>query len=365
MNDRNVLFGLHELAGVGWRTIERLVSGVSGAISGLLDAEPADLVAFGVKPNAAAAICGKLTPAFIESRLETYVRNRVSFVTEADPDYPPLLREIAQPPWVLYYRGDLSVLTRPCIAMVGTRSPTAYGRKIAFELARDLSYGGICVASGLARGIDSSAHRGALEGEGGTAAVLGCGPDRVYPIENASLYADITQKGVIVSEYPLGTEPKPGLFPQRNRIISGLSLGTVVVEAASRSGSLITADQALEQSRDVFAVPGPITSSQSSGTLDLIRQGAKLVTCAEDIMEEYRRYSTKDVPGSRADTAQDGVEASADERKLLELLSAVPITFDELLILSGIEFGHLHSVLLNLILKKKIEPLPGSAYIRL
>lgn len=364
LNDRNVLFGLHELEGVGWKTIDRLAAGVSGAYTELLRAEPGDLVAFGLKPNAAKGICSSLTEPFIAQRLEAYERHGTSFMTALDSHYPALLREIAQPPWVVYYRGDLKTLELPAIAMVGTRSPTVYGRKISFELARDLSANGVCVVSGLARGIDSCAHRGALTGAGSTAAVLGCGPDTVYPVENASLYAEIEEKGVLVTEYPLGTQLKPGLFPQRNRIISGLSLGTVVVEAASRSGSLITADQALEQSRDVFAVPGPVTSPKSSGTLELIRQGAKMVASVEHILEEYRGL----VPlggGRREIGTGPDISASEEERKLLGLMAAVPVTFDELLMLSGMEFGHLHSVLLNLILKKKIAPLPGSSYMTL
>jgi DNA processing protein len=364
INDRTVLFGLHELEGVGWRTIDRLASGVSGAYSCLLDAEPVDLVAFGLKPSAAQHICSKLTVPFLERRLEAYERSRVAILTALDSDYPPLLREIAQPPWILYYRGDLRVLERPSIAVVGTRTPTAYGKKIAFELGRDLSAYGACVVSGLARGIDTSAHRGALTEAGSTAAVLGCGPDTVYPLENASLYTEIEEKGVILTEYPLGTQLKPGLFPQRNRIISGLSLGTVVVEAAGRSGSLITADQALEQSRDVFAVPGPVTSPKSSGTLELIRQGAKMVACAEHILEEYSRLVPLD-GGRRKIAVQADISTTEDERKLLGLVSASPVTFDELLTLTGFEFGHLHSVLLNLILKKKIAPLPGSSYMTL
>lgn len=363
-NDRIVLFGLHELKGIGWKTIERLVASVSGVLTRLLDAEPVDLVGFGLKPNVAVAICEKLNEDYIGERLALYERKRISIVTEFDSDYPPLLRETAQPPWVLYVRGNLRIGELPAIAMVGTRNPTAYGRKIAFELGRDLSQNGVCVVSGLARGIDSCAHRGALTRNGGTVAVLGCAPDTVYPVENASLFAEIVEKGLIVSEYPLGTPPQPGLFPQRNRIIAGLSLGTVVVEAAARSGSLITADQALEQSRDVFAVPGPVTSPQSSGTLELIRQGAKLVSGVEHILEEYRGLAPA-APARRESRVPPDLSVSADERRVLDLLSAAPVTFDELHALTGFEFGHLHSVLLNLILIKKIEPLPGSSYLRL
>ncbi|PYI50440.1 DNA-protecting protein DprA [Paenibacillus flagellatus] len=361
MNDRHVLFGLHELGGIGWKTIRRLESALSGAWSELLAAEKGDLLAFGLKPAMADTIKDKLTPELIARRLEEYRRGRISFMTALDADYPALLREIAQPPWVLYLRGDRTLLERSCIAVVGTRSPTAYGRKAAYELARDLSACGVCVVSGLARGIDACAHRGALTEYGSTAAVLGCGLDTIYPSENASLYAEIAEKGVLVTEYPLGTRLHAGLFPQRNRIIAGLCLGTLVVEAAERSGSLITADQALEQSRDVFAVPGPITSAKSAGTLELIRQGAKMVASAEHILEEYNGLAQLGHTRKEAASGPDP-SLSADERKLLGLMSAAPVTTDELVELSGFEFGHLHSVLLNLTLKKKIVPLPGSSY---
>ncbi|GAA3406686.1 DNA-processing protein DprA [Paenibacillus hodogayensis] len=364
LNDRIVLFGLHELKGIGWKTIERLVAATSGALSGLLAAEPADLAGFGLKPNIAVAICDNLTEDFIVQRLELYRTKGIAVLTALDANYPPLLKEIAQPPWVLYVRGDARLLSNAAIAMVGTRSPTAYGKKMAYELGKKLADAGVCVASGLARGIDASAHRGALAGAGSTIAVLGCGADSVYPVENASLAIDIIQKGVIVTEYPIGTAIRPGLFPQRNRIISGLSLGTVVVEAAERSGSLITADQALEQSRDVFAVPGPATSPKSSGTLELIRQGAKMVARVEDILEEYPGVARTGGASGR-NSAPTGFAGTGDERKLLDLLAAEPVAFDELLVLTGYEFGHLHSVLLNLILKKEIEPLPGSFYTKL
>lgn len=365
MNDRHVLFGLHELEGVGWKTIDRLYFGTSGTFGTLFDAEPGDLVAFGLKPSMAHMICKRLNTEYIERRLNANEQHRVRYMTVFDPEYPPLLREIADPPWVIYYRGDLQMLERPSIAIVGTRSPTVYGKKVAFDFAQQLSAAGVCVVSGLARGIDSCAHRGALTQHGGTAAVLGCGADTVYPPENASLWADIEEKGVVLTEYPIGTKLHPGLFPQRNRIISGLCLGTVVVEAAGKSGSLITADQALEQSRDVFAVPGPITSPKSAGTLELIRQGAKMAASAEHILEEYSNlmpHTRKIVRDSAADA---DISVTEDERKLLQYMTATEVTFDELMTLSGFEFGHLHSVLLNLILKKKITPLPGSSYITL
>jgi len=365
MNDRKVLFGLHELEGVGWKSIKLLESAVSGAWSELRHLSPEELKAAGLRATAAENVYARLRDeASLEKRAGEYASRSISIVTVLDPHYPALLREIAQPPWVLYCKGELNVLERAAIAIVGTRSPTAYGRKAAFDLGRDLSAAGVCVVSGLARGIDSCAHRGALTGEGGTAAILGCGLDTVYPPENASLYDDVTKKGVLLTEYPLGTQLRPGLFPQRNRIISGLSLGTIVVEAASRSGSLITADMALEQSRDVFAVPGPISSPKSEGALELIRQGAKMIASADHVLEEYRHLTRRAPEGSKEAPAP-GPSLTEDERKLLGWMTSVPVTFDELLELSGFEFGHLHSVLLNLILIKRITPLPGSSYIAL
>ncbi|MDF2724622.1 MAG: DNA-binding protein [Paenibacillus sp.] len=367
MNDRDVLFGLHELEGVGWKTIQRLAQLTSGKFANLIGAGADDFIAWGMKPNIAHMMGKGLSEQWIEQRRQLYTRQRIEWVTTLEPHYPTLLREIAQPPWVLYYKGDIRIADRPAIAMVGTRTPTAYGKKVAFDLAVQLSAAGVCVVSGLARGIDSCAHRGALLQKGGTAAVLGCGIDAIYPPENASLSAEIACGGVVISEYPIGTKLHPGLFPQRNRIISGLSLGTVVVEAASRSGSLITADQALEQSRDVFAVPGPITSPKSSGTLELIRQGAKMVAGVEHILEEYRHlFPSAETAENKGQTvAAPHFLASDDERKVLDAVSASEVSFDELLGSTGFEFGHLHSVLLNLILKKKIVPLPGSSYMLL
>jgi DNA processing protein len=202
-------------------------------------------------------------------------------------DYPPLLKQIADPPLVLYVRGEASILSRHAVAMVGTRRPTAYGSSVAHRLAADLAQRGVVIVSGLARGIDSAAHRGALEVQGRTVAVLGCGVDVTYPRENKRLSDEITASGAIISEFPMGTSPQPENFPIRNRIISGLALGAVVVEAAEYSGSLITARLASEQDREVYAVPGNITSAQSFGPNLLIKQGAKLVDNWMDVFEEF------------------------------------------------------------------------------
>ncbi|MDQ3890136.1 MAG: DNA-processing protein DprA [Actinomycetota bacterium] len=209
----------------------------------------------------------------------------VRSLTNRDPAYPPLLRELHDPPPRLFLRGgSADVLSRPAVAVVGARSCSPYGAHVARSLARDLAAAGVVVVSGLARGIDGEAHRGALEGGGPTVAVLGCGIDRDYPRANADLARRVRENGVAVSEYEPGIEPAPWRFPARNRIIAGLALATVVVEARSRSGALGTADLALELGRDVFAVPGEITSALSAGTNDLLRNGAAPLLSAVDVL---------------------------------------------------------------------------------
>jgi DNA processing protein len=199
--------------------------------------------------------------------------------------YPPLLAELHDPPARLFFRGGpADLLARPAVAIVGARSCSSYGAQVARELARELAGAGVVVVSGLARGIDGEAHRGALAGDGVTVAVLGCGIDRDYPRSHAELARRIAEDGLVVSEYPPGVEPAPWRFPARNRIIAGLALATVVVEARERSGALITADFALELGRDVFAVPGEITAALSAGTNDLLRQGAAPLLSADDIL---------------------------------------------------------------------------------
>ena len=362
MEARDLLFALHETKGVGWKTIETLFLSVS-PFEALCNITSRDLIELGISPAKAETIVQHLNESYVKERKKAYRQHGISFMTVFDRNYPERLRHSSEPPWVLYYKGDVRLLQQDSIAIVGTRTPTPYGRKVAKELAYALSEREICVVSGMARGIDTCAHIGALEGPGGTVAVLGTGLEKVYPPENARLCKQIAEQGLIVSEYPLETKVSPGLFPRRNRLIATITLGTVVVEAAQRSGSLITADMALEESRDVFAVPGPITSPKSSGTLDLIRQGAKMVTGVDDILAEYpeRLLHAKRNQGKQTETTAPNL--SRDERKILSLLSSEPVTFDQLMELSQFSFGHLHSVLLSLHMKKQIEPLSGSRYI--
>jgi DNA processing protein len=365
MNNHWALITLHELDGIGWKTIRRLVDAFPDLCE--LPGIPEEvLCSLGIPSAKAGLIVSGMTAENISRVQDRYSRSPVVPVVRGHVGYPSMLEETSQPPWVLYTRGRLELLERPGIAVVGTRTPTVYGKRMAEVFARDLSRAGVCVVSGLARGIDGAAHQGALEEPGGTIAVLGCGIDIIYPREHSFLYHQIAEKGLILSEYPPGMQGSPGLFPQRNRIIAGLSLGTFVVEAALKSGSLITADQALDESRDVFALPGPVTSPKSTGTNSLIQQGAKLVTCAADILQEYKDLAASGInPSASAKTTEYTGKLSVEEERILALLAEGPASIDDLIERLQTNFGHLHAILLSLTLKKRIEQLPGSVYILL
>ncbi len=275
--------------------------------------------------------------------------------------YPSLLREIPRAPCLLFYRGNLDVLKNLSIAIVGSRKATAYGKKIAWELAQRLSEAEVTVVSGMARGIDSEAHFGALEGQGATVAILGSGIDVVYPRENGRLYERIQEKGAIISEFYAGTPPEASNFPRRNRIISGLSRGVAVIEAQAKSGALITVDFALEQGRDVFSVPGPITSANSAGTNQLIQQGAKLISCAEDILEDYLPPLNE----KRTHLRQPSLlMLDRNEQEILQYMSYDPIHMDDIVMSTGIEIGLVSTLLLSLELAGLIASLPGNYYVK-
>lgn len=268
--------------------------------------------------------------AFVDDQLGKLESGRYGLVSISDDAYPRLLREIAAPPPLLYYEGDLVALSRPVICIVGSRRSTRRGLITAGALARELSEGGVHVVSGLARGIDAAAHEGALAGAGGTSAVLGCGVDLVYPPEHGRLAGEIARRGCIVSEFPLGTPPLRHNFPQRNRILSGLSLGVVVVEADVDSGAMGTAQWACEQNREVFAVPGPVDYAGSRGPHKLIREGATLVEGVADILAQIpfvTFVARREEPGVTG--APDG-ELTAEERSVLSALDLNPKHIDEI-----------------------------------
>lgn len=282
----------------------------------------------------------------------------------SSPDYPVHLRRIHDPPPVLYVLGDLPTDERRVIAVVGSRRATPYGMATATRLSAELAAAGFVVASGLARGIDAAAHQGALQGNGRTVAVLGCGVDVAYPPEMRGLKDQVRGRhGAVVSEFSLGAPPDPHHFPTRNRIISGMSLGVLVIEATAESGSLITAKLALEQGREVFAVPGNVGSPTSTGTNRLIKAGATLVETVDDLLEQVVGQVGKAVQRS-AVTPPPLVDLTADERRVFDLLSWEPAHVDELTIRSRVAPGRLAEVLLGLELKGVAKQVPGQRYVR-
>jgi len=295
------------------------------------------------------------------SEIEKATEQKVSIVTLFDEEYPERLKEIYDPPPVLYIKGDKSVLNNRSIAVVGSRKASTYGRRVAINFAKELALMNINVVSGMARGIDSFAHKGAIEAGGPTTAILGCGIDIVYPPENRVLMQEIIECGCIISSFPMGTTPLPANFPARNRIISGLSLGTLVVEAAERSGSLITADLSLEQGREVFAVPGNIYSPYSRGTHKLIKQGAKLVESIEDILDELYLERQANMIN---EGAIDFQKLTRSEKILYELIDYHPIQIEELIEMSQLDSNKTNAVLTRLELKGLILALPGGYYVR-
>lgn len=299
-----------------------------------------------------------LTP---EKTAQELISSNIKVTVLGDPDYPKLLAEIPDPPVVIYSRGRLPGHEMPLIAIVGARRATPYGRVMAKKLAEDLTNLGWGVVSGMARGIDTAAHEGAIAGNGYTLAVLGCGVDVCYPRENQKLYEKIAEMGCLLSEFPPGTHPQPKNFPIRNRIISGCSLGTLVVEAGERSGALITANFALEQGRDVFAVPGSVTSIRSRGTNNLIKQGAKLVESAEDVIAEYP-YLSFSLPASQ-ECPVKRTKLPPEEAAVYKYLNLEPTHIDQLAELTGMPVSMIGSILTMLELKGLAKRLNGDYYI--
>ena len=295
----------------------------------------------------------------------------VRLLTWDEPQYPVRLREIYDPPPLLYVRGNVELLARHSISIVGARRPTPYGNQMAERLGRDLAERGLVVMSGLARGIDSSAHKGALSStRGATIGVLGCGIDVVYPKENKKIFADMEQRGAIITEFPMGTFPAPQNFPIRNRIIAGMGLGVVVVEGAQYSGSLITARLAMEFGREVYGVPGNATQPSSFGPNQLIKQGAKLVTGWEDVIEELPTPVRAELLPVEAATAEERAtlveqDLGPTERPLYELLSLDESRHvDELVELSGLTSSEVLAALFDLELKGVVRQLPGKQFLK-
>ncbi len=292
-------------------------------------------------------------------------------LTWDEPEYPARLREIYDPPPLLYVRGNVELLSRHLISVVGARRPTPYGNQMAERISKDLADRGLVISSGLARGIDASAHKGALNSAtGATIGVLGCGIDVVYPKENKKIFEQMEQRGAIISEFPIGTFPAPQNFPIRNRIIAGMALGVVVVEAAQYSGSLITARLAMEFGREVFGIPGHVTQPSSFGPNQLIKQGAKLVTGWEDVVEELPtpvRAELMPVESASHEERAALVEGSLSpiERPLYALLSVDEARHvDDLVEHSGLTSSEVLAALFDMELKSVIRQLPGKQFLK-
>ncbi|MBN2542692.1 DNA-processing protein DprA [bacterium] len=298
---------------------------------------------------------------YIKAQIELMIKYEVDFVTIDSGEYPRLLREIPTAPPFFFASGKFDKVDEVAIALVGTRKPTYYGKGVVEKLSRELSERGVTIVSGFASGVDTLAHKSCLKSGGRTIAVFGCGLDTIYPSTNKELYDEIKEKGVLVSEYPMGTKPDAVNFPKRNRIISGLSLGTVVIEAGERSGALITSSYALHHNREVFAVPGPVNSPKSFGTNRLIQKGAKLVRNAEDILEEF---PFNILPKTlRKQTLQQVPLLNKTEKQVYESLSFTPKHIDNIVKETKMEMPLALSTLLTLELKGLIRQLPGKRFI--
>ncbi len=345
-----------------------------GSPQEVLSASSAMRRSSGVFQNRALKFLDSVKETEIKDDLEWLEQENTHVLTWESTDYPELLKEIPDPPPVLFVRGDPKILSMPQVAIVGSRNSDLSGKEMTHSFARELARAGLVVTSGMALGIDTEAHQGALE-SGKTVAVVGTGPDRVYPAKNRVLAHQIAEQGAIVSEFPVGTQPRAEHFPRRNRIISGLALGTLVVQAARKSGSLITARMALEQGREVFAIPGSIHNPLARGCHKLIREGAKLVETAEDIIEELGGMLSLVHEQSvlTEQVAQVAVEAqpiSADiadpkERKLLEILGFDPMLVDDLIDRSGLTSAEVSSMILKLEIEGWVANVAGGRVSRL
>lgn len=366
--------GLARIEGLGVRGAHRLIEHFGNA-QAAYTASLTELESCGIPARVAQAIFAQEGLKDAEQEQKAAEKADCRLVVYDDEDYPPLLRQIFDSPLLLYVRGDVKALSQCALAMVGTRKPSAYGSQVAHRLARDLAERQVVIVSGLARGIDTCSHRGALEAKGGkTVAVQGRGMDEIYPRENRKLAEKIMANGAVISEFPLGTSPVPENFPIRNRIISGLALGVLVVEAAEYSGSLITARLALDQNREVLAVPGNITSAQSFGPNHLIKQGAKLVDQWMDVVEEFPAEVRRQLmPPEAASEMSQAAEApslfeqsmTADQKAVFDFLRVDEPAFIDA-ILGGVSVppARIMQTLLELEMNGLIRQLPGKNFIR-
>lgn len=361
MKDIASLLSLVSVNGVGIHRIRKLV-GHFGSAREVLRGSVSDLCQVdGIDEKTAQQIKEAVDRPVVDEQLSQVEKFGARILTYWDEEYPEILKKIYDPPVLLYVKGKLSDQCNKNIAVVGTRSPTGDGKWIAEQFGRDLARYNISVVSGMARGIDTCAHRGALKNSGTTYGVLGCGLNVIYPPENKKMYDQVAEHGAVISEFPMNAEPVAGHFPKRNRIISGLSLGTVVIEAGEKSGALITAYMALEQGREVFAVPGNIRVHQSKGPHRLIQEGAKLVENVEDILAEIPQLKAQQVKKDEKDILQ---LLSDSEKRIFQVLSEKPCHIDRIASQANMSTSEALALLLSLELKDVIKQLSGMMFVR-
>jgi DNA processing protein len=361
MNDRKrnerYWVGFNVVRGIGPTRLRALLD-YFGDVERAWHASAGELRSAGLDRRSLENLLAARSTLDLDRELERVAAVDAHVLTWESPGYPPLLREIAAPPPVLYVKGTITEEDAWALAVVGTRRTSVYGREAARRLTAALARSGVTIISGLARGIDGEAHQAALKAGGRTIAVLGCGIDQVYPPEHRRLAQQVVAQGALVSDFPLGTKPEGRNFPPRNRIISGLSLGVLIVEAGVRSGALITADYAAEQGRDVFAVPGSIYTRGSAGTNALIRDGAKVVLGPEDILEELNLTMVAEQIEARQVLPADETEAA-----LLAHLSAEPTHVDDLRQQMGLPIAQVTSTLALMELKGMVRQVGGMKYV--
>ena len=358
MRDMRYWIGFNRVNGIGAAKVRALIDHF-GDLEHAWSATPIDLKEAGLDRRAIDSFVQTRSTLQLDREVERVEKIGAKIIIWDDPDYPLLLRNIPDAPPVLYVKGQLTTADREwTVAMVGTRKASAYGRQAAESLADELARNGITIVSGLARGIDAAAHEAALSVGGRSIGVMACGIDQVYPFEHKRLADRLIEHGALITEMPIGASPEAGTFPARNRIISGLSLGTIVIEAGETSGALITADRALEQGREVFAVPGNIFSRTSLGTNRLLKEGATLITSAQDVLDALNLKMIVEHSEARAVIPADETEA-----KVLALLSHEPVHVDQIVQSSGLPITQVSSTLAMMELKGMVRQLGGMQYV--
>jgi DNA processing protein len=363
MNRTEALVALNMAADIGSIRLKKLLEHF-GSPENIFRAPQEKLTAVYNIGEKTAAQISSFKEESLEKEFALAKKYGLKIITVDDKDYPRNLKFIPDPPLVLYVKGEISQGDRMGIAIVGSRRASFYGLSSAEKFSAELAQLGFTIVSGMARGIDSAAHRGALKARGRTLAVIGSGFGHIYPGENKKLAEEIAQHGAVISEFSVGTRPLRQNFPRRNRVISGLGLGVLVVEAARNSGALITADFALEQGREVFALPGKVDSANSIGTHALIQQGAKLVFCVEDILEEWNLPLAPRQDKMAVKKAVSTLQLTPEESRLFSLLSRRPLHLDEIAQKINLDIPRISDILLKLQFKKLVKQLPGMQFVR-